>query len=266
LQHGEARLGLEPRALVVGRSTGCELLVGDPQVSRPHARFLVDGTSVRIEDLGSANGVFVNGKKIKAVQALRDDDQIQIGGLAFVLKSEIVSARNTTNPTPATSPGGGNLASLLRVNPVDAETPTVETFSIEFLGTLADKCLGMGRVDEAERLLVAPLRDALRRARDGHPETPPHIFVKAAHYAVALADAKLQGSWFDYTIQLYAALQKPPAAEIVDQLHATVRRVPSIDVPALRAYVENMRQRVNQSPAERFVTQRLEGLLRIVSP
>jgi diguanylate cyclase (GGDEF)-like protein len=63
---------------VVGRGTAANIRIGDDGVSRRHCRVLVDGKSVRIEDLGSANGTLVNGSVIKEVP-LRDGDKIQLG-------------------------------------------------------------------------------------------------------------------------------------------------------------------------------------------
>ena len=69
---------------VVGRGTAANIKLGDDGVSRRHARVLVDGKTVRIEDMGSANGTLVNGSLIKEV-VLRDGDKIQLGS-ATILK------------------------------------------------------------------------------------------------------------------------------------------------------------------------------------
>lgn len=77
---------------VVGRGDDAQLRVDDEGVSRRHAKLVrsEDGT-VRLVDLGSTNGTFVNGRRID-IQALADGDRIQIGSLTtlqFSLKDEL---------------------------------------------------------------------------------------------------------------------------------------------------------------------------------
>jgi len=53
-------MDLAPGETVVGRSPKCRLVLEDPLVSRQHARFVVNGGAVTLEDMKSANGVLVN--------------------------------------------------------------------------------------------------------------------------------------------------------------------------------------------------------------
>lgn len=63
---------------VVGRAPDANIVVDDIRVSRHHVKLAVKGEGVEIEDLGSTNGTFVNGRKIIKRQALADGDKIQI--------------------------------------------------------------------------------------------------------------------------------------------------------------------------------------------
>ncbi len=67
--------------LVIGRSaTGDGRLGDDPELSRRHARIVQRaGDQLVIEDLGSTNGTFVNGRRIEDVQTLRAGDTIEVG-------------------------------------------------------------------------------------------------------------------------------------------------------------------------------------------
>ncbi|HEX3132004.1 MAG TPA: FHA domain-containing protein, partial [Planctomycetota bacterium] len=49
---------------ILGRGQDCGLRIDDPRLSRHHARLLHDGSTLIIEDLGSTNGVLVNGERI----------------------------------------------------------------------------------------------------------------------------------------------------------------------------------------------------------
>ena len=68
--------------LLIGRAADVEegKLGDDPEISRRHARItLRAGDQLAIEDLGSTNGTFVNGKRIEASQTLIPGDTIKVG-------------------------------------------------------------------------------------------------------------------------------------------------------------------------------------------
>lgn len=82
---GEFELG--ERAVVIGRSADCDIQLGVQNVSRKHAAVVFQNEEYLIEDLESTNGVFVNGiKVVKCV--LRNNDQIEIGGVRLVFNEE----------------------------------------------------------------------------------------------------------------------------------------------------------------------------------
>jgi pSer/pThr/pTyr-binding forkhead associated (FHA) protein len=64
---------------VIGRDGGCDVRLDDPLVSRRHAVVVSCAGELFIEDLGSANGLFVNGDRRRRTLALRDGDVIQLG-------------------------------------------------------------------------------------------------------------------------------------------------------------------------------------------
>ena len=64
--------------LVVGRDPACDITYDDALLSRKHAEFVASGDEVIVRDLGSRNGVFVNGAKI-AERTLRSGDIVQVG-------------------------------------------------------------------------------------------------------------------------------------------------------------------------------------------
>src|SRR6185369_11296973 len=70
---------------VVGRSTDCQLSLDDPLVSRRHAVMRVRKDGVSLQDLGSRNGVTVNGAKITGERELTVGDKISIGSQEMVL-------------------------------------------------------------------------------------------------------------------------------------------------------------------------------------
>jgi len=66
------------REIIVGRSSDLDMVLVEDMVSRKHAKILTNATGVSIQDLGSTNGTFVNGEKIRSIE-LKSGDRILIG-------------------------------------------------------------------------------------------------------------------------------------------------------------------------------------------
>ncbi|MEZ5949165.1 MAG: FHA domain-containing protein [Planctomycetaceae bacterium] len=64
--------------LVLGRHPSCEVVLDNAVISRQHARLIRQSAGYVIEDLGSRNGTYVNGKAISGTQLIRDRDHIRI--------------------------------------------------------------------------------------------------------------------------------------------------------------------------------------------
>jgi diguanylate cyclase (GGDEF)-like protein len=69
-------------SVVVGRADNADLrLSGSPSLSRHHATFRFGGDAATLQDAGSRNGTFVNGRRIEGAVRLESGDRIQIGGV-----------------------------------------------------------------------------------------------------------------------------------------------------------------------------------------
>jgi hypothetical protein len=82
LAFGDQLIRLESRLTHLGRSGACEIRFEDQRVSRDHAILCRLGRYVRVLDNRSANGTFVNGRRIVATN-LSDGDEIRLGPLAM---------------------------------------------------------------------------------------------------------------------------------------------------------------------------------------
>jgi hypothetical protein len=71
--------------LVVGRGTEADLRINDPGVSRRHIEFVVHGEDLEVVDLGSTNGMLVNGAKVGRA-GLRDGTEVKIGHTVMTVR------------------------------------------------------------------------------------------------------------------------------------------------------------------------------------
>ena len=79
---------LTPPGLVIGRGSEADLRINDPGISRRHAEFVVTGTgpaqTIVIRDLGSTNGIAVNGRKVSEA-SVEDGTRIDIGNTRLLV-------------------------------------------------------------------------------------------------------------------------------------------------------------------------------------
>ena len=103
----------------VGRSDDSDLVLGEGQPSRQHAKITIENSAVYIEDLNSTNGTFLNGAKLSGKHELSDGDEIAFDVNKFVLQVQSQQASDATVIRPV-DPS----ATVLR--PIIEETPEPE--------------------------------------------------------------------------------------------------------------------------------------------
>jgi hypothetical protein len=81
------RLEVKRPRVVIGRSRDCDIQLADANVSRRHAELRQEGASFWIVDLGSTNGIEVNGKRVKRAK-LRSGDTITLGSTDVTFSRE----------------------------------------------------------------------------------------------------------------------------------------------------------------------------------
>jgi FHA domain-containing protein len=69
----------------VGRTNEADVALHDPEVSRRHARLESRGGFVYVEDLGSSNGTFLNGRRVTEPIEVRPGDEIDVGTTRVVV-------------------------------------------------------------------------------------------------------------------------------------------------------------------------------------
>jgi pSer/pThr/pTyr-binding forkhead associated (FHA) protein len=107
--HPIVNIELAETEMTTGRGADNHIVLADSQASRRHAKFICDDTGVRIVDLGSANGTFVNDNRLRPNQPvqLNDGDHIRIGQTLLIFSRKPGGVRKKVEPEP---PGGFELA------------------------------------------------------------------------------------------------------------------------------------------------------------
>jgi pSer/pThr/pTyr-binding forkhead associated (FHA) protein len=71
---------------VIGRGGAADVSIPDPSISRRHALARLEGRTVVLEDLGSANGTYLNGNPVRSATRAEHGDQLRIGAVEVELR------------------------------------------------------------------------------------------------------------------------------------------------------------------------------------
>jgi hypothetical protein len=85
---GGKRLVVPAQGAIIGRSRDSDIVLDDSNVSRRHAEISPSGTSWLIQDLGSTNGVRVNGRQVDGPHPLESGDRIELGTVSIGFEVE----------------------------------------------------------------------------------------------------------------------------------------------------------------------------------
>ena len=192
---GSLQFTVSAERLLLGRSAGCDLVVPSPSVSRRHAEVWVDGEALRLRDLGSANGITVNGERLTQGSATLND-LVEFGAIAFRVAD---ASDRSEGGLEEDIPDGLSLRSLPTLLPAEDDARNAETLRRllevaadlsgpvpleQVCGAVADLVFTQVDADRVVVLLLeagdAPLPVAWRnRAGEGAPRVPRIIADRA---------------------------------------------------------------------------------------
>lgn len=241
---------------IVGRSSTVNLPLDDALASRRHALFRVNANRLSLEDLGSRNGIAVNGQAIHRPVQLADGDRVTIGAQELVVVRVEDEPREGRRHRPTLSGQADLLAGSEEVTAFGARG---------VVGALAEKLLALGRYDEAERMLGHRLEDMLREAQQGRPPSAESM-TAGTDYALRLAEGLKKAEWLDWLFELHRASGVLMDADATGRLHDVVQRTQYRGGAAFSTYVAAFRDRQRELSAnDRFLLHRLESLERAIA-
>jgi pSer/pThr/pTyr-binding forkhead associated (FHA) protein len=85
--------------MTIGRQPECDIHIDDPRMSREHARLVPLDNGLRVEDMGSTNGTFINDQRIERGLAV-GGDEVRFDRLRFLLEVRTPNEEPTTRIDP----------------------------------------------------------------------------------------------------------------------------------------------------------------------
>lgn len=210
---------------LIGRSAECHVTIEDPLVSRQHARILIDGEDATFEDLGSRNGVRVNGVAVKKSTPLRDGDRIRIGTQELVFCR--VGASSISNKTTGflrycaqcRLPYPQELAACPACGATE-QTDEEETLSgqfgasskhawnVQLLLEVTERAVSLGRKEDALSMYEraqAQVEERLQRGGSVFPTEISDLVTTGAHVAELAGDSRV----LEWALTLHARVPSP---------------------------------------------------------
>jgi hypothetical protein len=271
-----------PRGLtVIGRSLDCNLTIEDPLVSRQHARIAVDDEGGMVEDLGSRNGVRVNGVAIHAPMRLRDGDRVRIGTQDFVF-CRVDPAGKTHSKTT----GVLRLCANCRLpypremiacpnceatEQTDEETlsgtfgPENQTaWSVQLLVEALERALTLGRVTDADRIARRATAQVEELVANGGP-VDAKMLAGLAIQAVVTSLATDDPTWGLWVFDVYRRAGRVPPVEVIERMGDVAARHPSVARGALHDLLHGLRTTTKSATnGEVEALSRLEQMSRLL--
>jgi Inner membrane component of T3SS, cytoplasmic domain/Domain of unknown function (DUF4388) len=108
---------VDTASYVLGRGEGSDLILDSDIVSRRHASLVVSAADVKVSDLGSSNGTYINGARVLGEAVLSPGDMLLVGDVALRLHAGAVPALAPTRPDVEPGTSINLSGSLLEIPP-----------------------------------------------------------------------------------------------------------------------------------------------------
>jgi pSer/pThr/pTyr-binding forkhead associated (FHA) protein len=262
---------LESGSLTIGRDGNADVVVADPLASRFHARLSVESDArVILEDLHSANGIFVNGFKLStrsvplsegdrlllgtteiSVFGQRTSSMVCVGGRLARLSPRVHTAP-TLRPGPATNSS--------ELSPKRAALAAGRKDAVDLVGISAEQLMESGHPLEAVRVLSEHLRNLLGGASAGL-NVPANILESATRYALRLHSWTQRDSWVRYVLELHMACRQVTSEASLQALEIAFGNSALVDRALIRSFIRTIEGRPEPiTPDEQARLLRIEHL------
>jgi hypothetical protein len=253
-------LDLPQGGTIIGRSLDCHLTLEDPLVSRRHARIVVDETGARIEDMGSRNGVRVNGAVIHEPVGLRNGDRVRIGTQDFVFCCVDGGGRAHSRTT-----GQLRLCASCRLpyprellacpsceatEQTDEDTLTgsgrsaAHVWNVQLMVESLERALRLSRIEDAERIVqraIAQIEEVI--VAGGSLDGAALAALSGQATATSLASG--DPAWAHWVLDVYGRICRVPPVGVIDR----VGEVAAKHRPLFREAFDQLLTRLDAGPS-----------------
>lgn len=255
---GAQQQELRSGSLLLGRVAECDFMLDDPLVSRTHARISLEDDGVRVEDLHSTNGVYLNGERLAHSVLLNASDELLIGTqqLQFSeLRASSIAPFAMGEEQPTTPMLDRSVPPAAGPMPITARAD-----ALEMIGTLARRLANEQKAEQAPRMLGPHLKGILKGASSGLV-VPDALANVATEYAFDLAHWTADARWLDYVVELHLATKRLMSAEALVALQRAERWIGHVNRNLLGYYLASFASR--SSSLTRDERSRLSTLQRL---
>ncbi len=245
-----------PRGVtIIGRSLDCHLTIEDPLVSRRHAQVIVGDAGAQVEDLGSRNGVRVNGSAIAATTPLRSGDRLRIGTQELIFSrvddpgrsharttGQLRLCANCRQPYPREMV---SCPSCEATEQTDDETITAagggesHRWTVQLFVEALERALRLGRVADAERLVrraTVQVEELVAMGGTVDGEALAALAIQATATTLAGNDP----AWAVWALEIYGASQRIPPVGVVTKLAEVATKHPDPVCVAVARLLERL--------------------------
>ncbi|MCL2778373.1 MAG: FHA domain-containing protein [Polyangiaceae bacterium] len=224
---------LQKGITLIGRGSDCHVTIEDPLVSRHHARIALNGDRAVVSDLGSRNGVKVNGVLAKEPTELTDGDRLRIG------TQELVFCKVATAPRRSHKTTGflrhcarcrmpypqevGQCPSCGATEALDEDmfgsfgSTAQRVWSAQLFAELINRALSLQRLGDIPRILQRATKDVDEQLTRGDKVDDAQL-AQIAVAAVRASIATCDPSWGVWAAQVYLRLPFVIPEDVVTKL------------------------------------------------
>jgi len=267
---------------VIGRSLEATLTIEDPLVSRQHARITVDDEGGSVEDMGSRNGVRVNGMQIRGPTVLKDGDRVRIGTQDFVFcrVDPLGKAHSKTTgvlrlcakcrlPYPREMVACPNCEATEQT---DEETlsgsfgsENQTAWSVQLLVEALERALTLGRVGDAERIVRRATAQVEELVAAGGA-IDAKALAALSEQTIATTLASNDPTWLLWVIEMYRRTDRVPPPEVVDRIAEAAPEHAGVVHSALESLLEHLGASARRpAPGDAEALARLEQMRRLLA-
>jgi len=260
---------------VIGRSMTCQVTIEDPLVSREHARIRIAGERATIEDLGSRNGVQIDGTLLKRVHLLRDGERVRIGTqeMVFCAGAPASTSQGTRitgcichcsecgQPYPlelAECPACGS-SDRNEEDTLAGAPSSSRDWGLDLVVDALRRAETIGRSDDIERILLHARLGIEQRIANGMSVERPMLDA-VADAAASFAATRRDATWGKWLLSVYASLGGVPPRTVGRRLITLPPSERTSLAPAARRVVESVSSRGGPRSEDRESLAGIEAL------